>query len=107
MGGQIAYQLKNAKKKGNKLTPLQMALNRLGAIIGAIAVCVLIVIVIIALLKGYEDPDEPGESKVLVLVKVAVGFAVSAVPEGLPMVVTICLALGCHDTVQRKALMCS
>ena len=27
--GQIAYQLKDAKKKGNNLTPLQMALNRL------------------------------------------------------------------------------
>merc|ERR1712136_369446 len=26
--GQIAYQLKDAKKKGNRLTPLQMALNR-------------------------------------------------------------------------------
>ena len=27
--GQIAYQLKDAKRKGNRLTPLQMALNRL------------------------------------------------------------------------------
>ena len=105
--GQIAFQLNTAKKEGNKLTPLQMALNRLGGIIGSIAVVVLILIVVIAYLKGYEDPDEPGENKILVLVKVAVGFAVSAVPEGLPMVVTICLALGCHDMVQRKALMCS
>ena len=36
---------------------------------------------------------------------VAVGFAVSSVPEGLPMVVTICLALGCQDMVRRKALV--
>jgi len=105
--GQIAYQLKNAKKKGNRLTPLQMALNRLGGIIGAIAVVVLIGIVIVALVMGYEDPDEPGVNRVQVIVTVAVGFAVSAVPEGLPMVVTICLALGCQDMVGRQALMVS
>merc|ERR1719240_257893 len=36
---------------------------------------------------------------------VAVGFAVSSVPEGLPMVVTICLAIGRRDMVKRKALI--
>merc|ERR1719271_1773815 len=47
----------------------------------------------------------PGKSKVLTIVMVAVGFAVSSVPEGLPMVVTICLALGCHDMVRNQALI--
>lgn len=33
----------------------------------------------------------------------AVGFCVSSIPEGLPMVVTICLSLGCKDMVARNA----
>jgi magnesium-transporting ATPase (P-type) len=35
---------------------------------------------------------------------VAVGFAVSSVPEGLPMVVTICLACGCQDMVGEETI---
>jgi magnesium-transporting ATPase (P-type) len=101
--GKIAAALKTAKKAENKLTPLQQALNRLGGMIGAISITVLILIVIIAVVRKYRDPAHPGKSPTLMVIMVAVGFAVSSVPEGLPMVVTICLALGCQDMVARKA----
>lgn len=98
--GAIATSLATAKAHGS-LTPLQMALNRLGMYIGALSICVLGIIVVVALLMDYKDPAHPGENATLSIVKVAVGFAVSSVPEGLPMVVTICLALGCQDMVKR------
>jgi magnesium-transporting ATPase (P-type) len=100
--GKIASSLAGEKAK---LTPLQQSLNRLGGQIGAISIMALIVIVIIAVQTDYSDPAHPGKSKVLTIVMVAVGFAVSSVPEGLPMVVTICLALGCHDMVKNQALI--
>merc|ERR1719361_937783 len=37
------------------------------------------------------------------LLLMGVTFAVSSIPEGLPMVVTICLSVGCQDMVRRKA----
>jgi len=102
--GTIAVQLQKAKT-GTGLTPLQLALNRLGGIIGVISISVLVIIIIVAILKKYEDPAHPGEDPILSIIMVAVAFAVSSVPEGLPMVVTICLALGCQDMVKRKALV--
>merc|ERR1719502_2223086 len=73
--------------------------------IGALSLTVLAIIIVVAVLMDYEDPANPDDSGLIAIIKVAVGFAVSSVPEGLPMVVTICLALGCRDMVRRKALV--
>ncbi|EPT25301.1 P-type ATPase4, putative [Toxoplasma gondii ME49] len=100
--GRIAQQLKKAGE-GSRLTPLQRGLNRLGGMIGLIAICVLIIVVVVAILTGYRDPAHPDADPVFTIVLVAVGFAVSSIPEGLPMVVTICLSLGARDMVKRKA----
>merc|ERR1719265_818943 len=58
----------------------------------------------IAAARGYRDPssDSPLFLQLLLL---GVSFAVSSIPEGLPMVVTICLSLGCQDMVARNALV--
>lgn len=99
--GRIAQKLKDT---GRKLTPLQLQLNRLGGQIGALSATVLVVVIIIAYLRGVSDPtdDRPLALQLMIL---GVGFAVSSIPEGLPMVVTICLSLGCQDMVRRNALV--
>lgn len=98
--GKIAKQLKSAGGDGK--TPLQKALNRLGMQIGSLSFCVLIIIICLAWAVKYRDPTGPA-NPVLALVIVGVAFAVSSIPEGLPMVVTICLSLGSQDMVRRKA----
>merc|ERR1719159_292091 len=98
--GKIAKQLKSAGGDGK--TPLQKALNRLGMQIGSLSFCVLIIIIVLAWAVDYRDPTGPA-NPVLALVIVGVAFAVSSIPEGLPMVVTICLSLGSKDMVRRKA----
>eukprot|EP00921_Rhytidocystis_pertsovi_P021390 GHVQ01034169.1.p1 GENE.GHVQ01034169.1~~GHVQ01034169.1.p1 ORF type:complete len:1339 (-),score=193.81 GHVQ01034169.1:3291-7307(-) len=100
--GRIAEQLKKASK-GSKLTPLQKGLNRLGGLIGIVAICVLVIVVVVAVVTDYKDPAHPDKNQILTIVLVAVGFAVSSIPEGLPMVVTISLSLGARDMVKRKA----
>lgn len=100
--GKIAAQLARSSSE-SRLTPMQNALNRLGGIIAIIAICVLALLITVAILTGYRDPSHQDTNAVLAILLVAVGFCVSAIPEGLPMVVTICLSLGCKDMVKRNA----
>lgn len=97
--GKIAAGVREKKSA----TPLQMALERLGGFIGAMASAVLVGVVIFAWLVDYNDPAHPNYPKWTKLMLMAVTFAVSSIPEGLPMVVTICLSKGCQDMVARKA----
>lgn len=100
--GKIARQLQAASLKSS-LTPLQIGLNRLGGIIGLISIGILITIIMIAVFTGYEDPTRPDTNRILSIVLLAVGFAVSSIPEGLPMVVTISLSLGAREMARRNA----
>ncbi|EEY63858.1 cation-transporting ATPase, putative [Phytophthora infestans T30-4] len=75
-----------------KLTPLQRALHHTGYVMGLIAVGVAILVFIVGMIRGNEDPRHPDRPTYLTMIMAAVSVAVSAVPEGLPMVVTICLS---------------
>lgn len=99
--GKIAEQLKEPKRP----TPLQEALERLGKMIGLGASSVLVLIFIFAYLVDYNDPSIPELPKIMKLLLMAVTFAVSSIPEGLPMVVTICLSIGCQTMAKQKALI--
>ncbi|CRG95888.1 non-SERCA-type Ca2+-transporting P-ATPase, putative [Plasmodium gallinaceum] len=100
--GKIASQLKRTSK-GSKLTPLQVALNKLGGLIGLIAIIVLIGIIVLAVLIKYRDPAHADKDPTFVIIIIGVGFAVSSIPEGLPMVVTITLSAGAKDMVKKNA----
>eukprot|EP00747_Dinoflagellata_sp_TGD_P095372 gnl/TRDRNA2_/TRDRNA2_166452_c0_seq2.p1 gnl/TRDRNA2_/TRDRNA2_166452_c0~~gnl/TRDRNA2_/TRDRNA2_166452_c0_seq2.p1 ORF type:complete len:1111 (+),score=220.24 gnl/TRDRNA2_/TRDRNA2_166452_c0_seq2:146-3478(+) len=99
--GKIAAQLKQPKKP----TPLEMALERLGQQIGLGASLVLVFIFFFAYLVDYNDPSIPDINKLMKLILMAVTFAVSSIPEGLPMVVTICLSVGCKTMAAKQALI--
>jgi Ca2+-transporting ATPase len=77
-------------------TPLQKRLGELGKwlAVGALVICALVFGTGIA--RG-EDPEE--------MFLIAVSLAVAAIPEGLPAVVTISLALGARRMAQRRALV--
>lgn len=100
--GKIATQLKSTNR-GSKLTPLQSALNKLGGLIGFIAIVVLVVIIVLAVFTNYRDPAHADKDPIFVIIIIGVGFAVSSIPEGLPMVVTITLSAGAKDMVNKNA----
>jgi len=91
--GAIADQLQRAESRE---TPLQRDLGRLGRRLG-IAVVLLALALVPLLLWGGTDVVQAGLT--------AVSLAVAAVPEGLPAVVTLTLALGVRRMAGENALV--
>jgi len=91
--GRIATMLEGVD---SEQTPLQKKLAHLGKVL-AVLVAVVCVIVFFA---GVMHDQPPGE-----MFLTAVALAVAAIPEGLPAVVTIVLAVGMRNMVKRNALI--
>ncbi len=91
--GKIADRLKGIDVE---MTPLQLNLNRLGKILGVLCLVISAVIFGVGLLQGGEP---------LSLFMTAVSLAVAAIPEGLPAVVTIILALGMKRMAKENAIV--
>ena len=91
--GKIASLIAEEKESS---TPLQQKLASLGKILGVAALALCAVIFIIGLIDGLP---------VLNMFMVAVSLAVSAIPEGLPAIVTIILSIGVQKMVKRNAIV--
>jgi len=91
--GLIATMLQSVEEEQ---TPLQIKLDQLGKLLGYAC----LVISAIVFVSGWLQGGDPLE-----MFMVAVSLAIAAVPEGLPAVVTISLALGMHEMVKRHALI--
>ena len=91
--GQIATML-HATEEAE--TPLQKRLEHFGKRLAAVALLVAALIFVLGILRG--------ESLTLMFLT-AVSLAVAAIPEALPAVVTISLALGARRMVQKQALV--
>ena len=91
--GLIATMLQSVEEEQ---TPLQIKLDQLGKLLGYACLAISAVVFISGWLNGAD---------LLESFMVAVSLAIAAVPEGLPAVVTISLALGMHEMVKRHALI--
>jgi len=91
-------------------TPLQKKLNDLGKTLGiaCLAICGLVFVIgfgRFVMETGSLTMNRAMIDKALELFMIAVCLAIAAVPEGLPAIVTICLALGMREMVSRHALI--
>jgi Ca2+-transporting ATPase len=77
-------------------TPLQLQLRRVGKNIGVLVLSLCVAIFLLGLYRGMPAVE---------MFFTAVSLAVAAVPEGLPAVVTICLALGVQRMLKKHALI--
>lgn len=90
--GKIANMIHEAEQPP---TPLQQRLNRLGNILVAVCVAVCLFVIIAGTLRGEQ---------LYKMFMAGVSLAVAAIPEGLPAVVTLCLAIGLQRMLRRKAI---
>eukprot|EP00439_Symbiodinium_sp_Y106_P086689 s548_g35.t1 len=89
---------------GNQ-TPLQQSLNKLGARIGILAIIICVGIFIIGWVTDRKDPTNPDSAAWLYMILISVTLAVAAIPEGIPLCVTISLSIGCSDMVEQEVLV--
>ncbi|KAF5403708.1 Calcium-transporting P-type ATPase [Paragonimus heterotremus] len=77
-------------------TPLQKSMDRLGKHLSVISLLIIGFIVLVGLIQGRH---------VLELLNIGVSLAVAAIPEGLPIVVTVTLAIGQMRMASRNAIV--
>ncbi len=91
--GKIAGELQRIE---DEKTPLQHEIDKLGKWLGVLTIIVCTAVALIGLLRGIEPIE---------IFMLGVALAVAAVPEALPAVITIALAIGVRRMVGRNALV--
>ena len=91
--GKIADIINNTEEQQ---TPLQEKLDKLGKTLGIVALVICAIIFIVGVAYGKEPIE---------MFMTAVSLAVAAIPEGLPAVFTIVLAIGVQRMVKRNAIV--
>ncbi|HET7658403.1 MAG TPA: HAD-IC family P-type ATPase, partial [Bacillales bacterium] len=91
--GKIADLLQS---EDSLLTPLQQRLEQLGKILITVSLGLTALVVVIGVLQGQD---------LYKMFLAGVSLAVAAIPEGLPAIVTVALALGVQRMIRRRALV--
>jgi P-type Ca2+ transporter type 2C len=91
--GRIAHLIQSTE---TMQTPLQRRLEQLGKILIVVALALTAVVVLTGIIHGHEAYK---------MFLAGVSLAVAAIPEGLPAIVTIALALGVQRMIKRRAIV--
>lgn len=91
--GLIAQMLESLEEEE---TPLQKKLSQFGKVLGTICLVIVAIIFAIGVLRGLGYRE---------MFMTAISLAVAAIPEGLPAIVTIVLALGMQRMVKRHSIV--
>jgi Ca2+-transporting ATPase len=100
--GMIAEMLQSVEEEQ---TPLQKKLDQLGKTLGlgAIVICALVFGVYVV--RALANPAVALGTAIADAFLISVSLAIAAVPEGLPAIVTITLAIGMREMIKRHALI--
>ena len=91
--GKIAKML---EEEGSEQTPLQKKLAELGKILGFAALGICAVMFVVGLIQGRD---------LFEMFFTSISLAVAAIPEGLPAIVTIVLAMGVQRMIKENAIV--
>jgi len=100
--GKIAAMLQAVESEP---TPLQQRMTQLGNVLVSGSLLLVALVVVGGMVHGYLTTRRFDLGLLQELVEVSLSMAVAVVPEGLPAVITVTLALGTQRMVRRKALI--
>lgn len=91
--GKIAGMIQNTP---NTETPMSKRLEQLGKVLGIATIAICVIIFAVGMLYGNSWMD---------MLMTAISLAVAAIPEGLPAISTVVLAMGVQRMVKRNAII--
>ena len=91
--GEIAHIIKNTEVG---MTPLQIKLDQLGKILIVVCMAVCFIVAVLGIYRGEA---------IMTMLMAGISLAVAAIPEGLPAIVTVVLALGIQRMAKRNAII--
>jgi len=113
--GSIAALLNSGEQKGKcfgflpntsaNATPLQVSLDRLAVSIGKLAIGVCVIVFCIGVALDTRDPSNPDVPSYMFMIIIAITLTVAAIPEGIPLCITIAQAAGCSNMVSQNVLV--
>ncbi|MEE9323310.1 MAG: calcium-translocating P-type ATPase, SERCA-type [Candidatus Aenigmarchaeota archaeon] len=94
------------QKEEEVQTPLQKKLNTFGKRLGVIILLICTLVIVIGVMRGGPLTGQPiTQSLIVMMVITGIALAVAAIPEGLPAILTITLALGLQRLAKHNVLM--
>ncbi|MBU3208225.1 calcium-translocating P-type ATPase, PMCA-type [Clostridium algidicarnis] len=96
MNTEIGKIAKMLDEEGNEMTPLQKKLAELGKVLGIGALAICAIMFIISVIQKRD---------VFEMLLTAISLAVAAIPEGLPAIVAIVLAMGVQRMIKEHAIV--
>ncbi|NVM04196.1 MAG: calcium-translocating P-type ATPase, SERCA-type [Candidatus Helarchaeota archaeon] len=100
--GKIAGMIQESE---DKETPLQKKMEKLSKSLGVIIIIICVVVFLTGIIRLFITLGNVTVNDITHLFAAAIGLAVAAVPEGLPAVVTISLALGVTRMAASQAII--
>lgn len=91
--GKISHEVLETE---DELTPLQIRMNKFTKTLGLITCVLALIITIILYFKGYTSKE---------IFFLVVALSISAIPEGLPMVITMCLSISSSKMLKKNVLV--
>ncbi|MDF2634730.1 MAG: Calcium-transporting ATPase 1 [Pelosinus sp.] len=99
--GKIATMIQTLEEDS---TPLQKKLKEFGKLLGVLGIAICAVVFLVGIYNGYRAGTLDFQL-IQSMLMISISLAVAAIPEGLPTVVTIVLALGMQRMAKKNAIV--